>query len=223
MDGAKLGETHGQNLRGTVVSQPPRPWNLFYQIRRLYDWTMQWADHHHNTKFLGAIAAAESIFFPIPPDVLLIAMGASRPPRSLWYAFIATVYSVVGGIGGYLLGYWFWHATQHFFLTYIFSPELFQIVVNKYQENTFWAIFVAAFTPIPFKVFTVAGGVAQISIPVYLASAFFGRGMRFFLVGGLLYYFGAPIRGLIDRHLEKFTVAFTVLLILGFLAIKHFV
>jgi membrane protein YqaA with SNARE-associated domain len=195
-------------------------WNPMILLRRLYYWTLRWADHHHNTKFLALLSFCESIFFPIPPDVLLIAMGAGQPKRALRYAMITTAGSLLGALGGYFIGYLFWQITQDFFFTYLFSEEMFNLVVTKFQENTFLAIFVASFSPIPFKVFTVAAGVAHISLPLFLFSALLGRAMRFFIVGGLLYYYGASVRLLIERHFEKLTIAFTLLLVLGFAVLK---
>lgn len=184
-------------------------------MRDLYHWVLRWADHRHNTKALAVIATIESIFFPIPVDALLLAMGTSRPKLGIKYAFIATSFSVLGGLAGYALGAIFWEATSQFFFQYVFSEQMFEVVMQKFRENAFGSIFVASFTPIPFKVFTVAGGAAELSLVSFTTAAILGRGMRFFLLGGLFYYFGEKIRSFIEQYFEKLIVGFTILLFLG--------
>lgn len=130
--------------------------------------------------------------------------------------------SVLGGIAGYLIGWGLWSMVDDFFFTYIpgFTPELFNLVGRKYQDNAFLAVFTAAFTPIPFKVFTTAGGVFAIPLTTLVAASALGRSARFFLVGALIFKFGAPIKGFIDRYLNLLTIIFTILLVGGFIAVK---
>ena len=139
----------------------------------------------------------------------------------MFYAAINTVASVGGAFLGYWVGALFWHATQDFFFTYVFSQEVFNLVVTKYNENAFVAIFLASFTPLPFKVFTVSAGVAKLSIPTFLAAAVVGRGARFFILGGMIYFFGAPIKTFIDNHFNKLVVVFTALGLAGFYLVPH--
>jgi membrane protein YqaA with SNARE-associated domain len=197
----------------------PQPWNPLYQLRRLYDWTLKWADHPYNTRILAFLAAIESIFFPAPVDPLLMAMGITRPSRSFYYALITTL----GSVGGAALGYWigaaFWAATQDFFFTYVFSPEIFTLVQTKFQENDVVAILLASFTPLPFKVFTISAGVASIPLLTLLGASFVGRGARFFLIGGLIYFFGEPIKTFIDRYFNILAIAFGILGTLGYILI----
>lgn len=156
--------------------------NPMYWIRRLYLWVLSLADTSFASPALFGLASVEAIIFPIPPDVLLLAMGLSKPKRVFLFAGICLLGSVLGGLIGYYVGQNVWMSTQEFFYTYIpgFTEEKFIKVQGLYQDNAFWALFVAGFTPIPFKIFTVTAGVAQIPIATFLSSATIGRGMRFF-------------------------------------------
>ncbi|MBM4388246.1 MAG: DedA family protein [Deltaproteobacteria bacterium] len=194
----------------------------FFYLKRLYEWVLHWADTAYGAPALFLIAFAESSFFPVPPDVLLIALALGKRSRALYYALICTAGSVLGGLFGYFIGFALWEALQikDLFIPYVFSREVFDIVVSKYQENAFLAVFTAAFTPIPYKVFTIAGGVCQISILELLAGSVTGRAGRFFLVAGLLYLFGAPVKRFIDKYFDLLAIIFTVLLIGGFVVLK---
>ena len=189
-------------------------------IRWTYNWTLKWAEHRHSVPALGALAFVESVFFPVPADVLLMLMGTAQPKKALKYAVICSVFSVLGGMAGYGLGYLAWEAVGDLFFRFVISEELFTKVGVLYEEHAFWAVFSAAFTPIPFKVFTVAAGAFQISFFTFAMAAIIGRPLRFLIVGGLLYYFGAPVRVLIEKYFALFTVAFAILFIGGFAAIK---
>ncbi|MBT4762863.1 MAG: DedA family protein [Bdellovibrionaceae bacterium] len=192
------------------------PLNPLYQLRRLYDWTMNWSEHPHGVWALGALSAVEGIFFPIPVDPFLIAMGAAKPKKSLWYSLVAAMASIIGGSIGYLLGFMFWEYTQDFFFTYFFKPDTFELVIKQFQDNAFVAVFMASFTPIPYKVFAVAGGVAHISYLTFFAASLIGRSMRFFLIGGFLYFYGPSIRKYLDKHFDRITIVTCVVLVLGY-------
>lgn len=194
-------------------------WNVF---RRMYDWVVRWADSRYGTAALAAVAFAESSFFPIPPDPLQIALSVGRPRRSLWFATVATLCSVAGGVVGWLIGLWFWHATSEFFFQYVpgFTPENFQFVQSKYQQGAFLTILAAAFTPIPYKVFTIASGVFEVTLTTLVVASVLGRGARFFLVGTLLYWFGPRVQKLLERYLELAAIVLFVLLVAAFFAIK---
>ncbi len=198
-----------------------KAYSPFVLSRKLYDWTLKWAEHQKSVYALSLLAMAESIFFPVPADVLLMVMGAAKPKKALSYGIICSLSSVLGGVFGYLIGYMAWQAVDGFFLTYVFSPELFQKVGMLYEENAFWSVFTAAFTPIPFKVFTVAAGVFEISFLPFLLAASLGRPLRFMIVSGLLYFFGASIKDFVDKYFNLVTIAFTVLLIGGFVFLKY--
>ncbi len=209
------------------TADPPLPnkrRGFFGFFRRLYDWTLSWAETRWGPAALGGLAFSEAVFFPIPPDPLLMALALGRPGRSFRFALLATAGSVLGGVCGYALGYWLWQGVADFFFRYVpgFTPENFLFVKGKYEENAFLAIFAASFTPIPYKVFTLASGVFQVGLGALVAASVLGRGLRFFAVAGLLRWLGPPAKEFIDRHFNTLTVIFFVLLILGFWAIGRF-
>lgn len=188
--------------------------------RRMYDWVLSWADTPYGTPALAVISFAESSFFPIPPDVLQIALSAAKPSRSFYYATVSLIASVLGAILGYYIGSVLWNAVDQFFYTYVFNEEVFRFVESKYADNAFLAIITAAFTIIPFKVFTIAAGACKISLPVLIFASLLGRGMRFYLVATLVSFFGPGIRKWIEKYFEIFAVLFCVLLIAGFFLVK---
>lgn len=192
-------------------------------IRRLYDWVLHWADTPHGPVALFALAMAESSFFPIPPDPLLVALCLGAARKALRFAAVATVASVVGGIIGYGLGAGAWHVLEGWFFAYVpgVSPESFATVQALYDRFDFWAVFLAGLTPIPYKVFTLSAGVFDINFGVFLAASLLSRGLRFFVVAGLIHRYGAPIARFIDRYFDLLAAAFGVLLVGGFLLIKY--
>lgn len=195
----------------------------FKWLRQLYNWILTWSAHRHNIKVLSLLSFTEAIFFPIPPDPLLMAMGASAPKKSLWFASVTTISSVAGALLGYLIGALFWETTQDFFFSYAFSEELFNKVVMKFQENTFLSLFIASFTPLPFKIFTVAGGVGLVPLIPFVTASLLGRGLRFFILGFLIFFCGQSIMNTVEKHFEAFTIFFGLLLVLGFIAVKWIV
>jgi membrane protein YqaA with SNARE-associated domain len=165
-------------------------------LRRLYDWVLHWAETPYGVPALAILAFAESSFFPIPPDVLLIALTLSIPSNGLWYATVCSVFSVLGGMMGYAIGWGLWEVVRGFFLTYVFSETLFNKVGDYYADNAFLYIFTAAFTPIPYKVFTVTAGVwhDRVGLGTLVLASAIGRPLRFFFVAGLIQLFGNPIK-----------------------------
>ncbi len=198
----------------------PRGW--VSPLRRLYDWVLSWAETRWGAAVLSALAFTESVIFPIPPDPLLMALSLGRPQHSYRYALLATASSVAGGVCGYALGYWVWHRVSHWFFAYVpgFTPENFAYVQGKYDENAFLAIFAAAFTPIPYKVFTIASGVFQTGLTVLVAASVLGRGLRFFAVAALMKRWGPNAKEFIDRYFNWLTLLFFLLLALGFLLVR---
>lgn len=191
-------------------------------VRRLYDWVLHWADTPHGMTALFVLALAESSFFPIPPDPLLVALCLGAPKRSLRFAAVATAASVVGGIIGYGIGAGAWSVVEGWFYAYVpgVSPEAFAQVQGFYDQYDFWAVFLAGLTPIPYKVFTLSAGVFNINFGVFVVASVLSRGLRFFAVAGLIYRFGPPIARFIDRYFDLLAWAFAVLLVGGFLVIK---
>lgn len=190
-------------------------------LRRLYDWTMSLASGPRAPAALGTVSFAESSFFPIPPDLLLIPMVIARRERAFAYAAICTSTSVVGGIFGYMIG--------AFLFTQLAEPILsFYGYLDKFESfradfNAFgpWIVFIAGLTPFPYKVITIASGATGLSIPVFLAASLVSRGLRFFIVSGLLYFFGPPIRSFIEKRLGLVFTVFVIALVGGFAAIKY--
>jgi len=292
-------------------------------VRRLYDWVLSWAETRYGTPALFILAFLESSVFPIPPDVLQIALSTGKPKRAFWYATVSLTGSVLGAFLGFLIGYAFWVATQDFFYKYVISQETFAVVAGNeaagivlyqsdkpkdvykiemvcnadtktslrnegfdwgrddekqseswrgtkrfnpperfgkyvflfgrtgetsdgrvvsvlfydgedrvldsfavkkrlglYHEHGFWAILISAPTPIPYKLFTIAAGVCGISLWVLFIASILGRGARFYAVAAIMYFFGPTVKIWIDRYFNLLMVAFGILLIAGFVAIK---
>jgi membrane protein YqaA with SNARE-associated domain len=199
-----------------VVAARPNP------FKRLYLWVLHWADTKYGTPALAAISFAESSFFPIPPAVLQIALSVSKPKRSFYYAGVSAVASVLGGILGWLIGAFLWHAVEGVvFAIPGFTVEAFAHVRELYLNNAFLALLTAAFTPIPFKVFTIASGVFEVPLATLVVASSIGRSGRFFLVGAAIFVFGPAIRSFLDRYLEWITIALFALLVAGFYAVRY--
>ena len=194
-------------------------------LRKLYDWVLHWANTPYGAPALFLLAFAESSFFPIPPDVLLIALVISKPRKAFKFALICSVGSALGGMLGYAIGKFLWESTgiSSFFFHYIpgFTPAIFERVSKIYNDWNFWAVFTAGFTPIPYKVFTIAGGVFAIIFPVFVLASVISRSARFFIVAGLLWKFGEPIRDFIDKYFNILSMIFVILLIGGFILLKY--
>jgi membrane protein YqaA with SNARE-associated domain len=189
-------------------------------VRRLYDWVLHWADRPQGPMALFILAFMESSFFPIPPDVLLIALAMGRPSRAPAFALICTAGSVLGGIGGYLIGLVLFEQLGRPILEWYGATDKFDTVGRLYHENLLVALGTAGFTPIPYKVFTIAAGAFAIPILPFVAISAGSRGMRFFIVAGLIYYFGPPIKVFIDKYFNLLSILFVVLLVGGFIAVR---
>lgn len=200
-----------------TTAAPSRKPHLF---RRAYDWTIRWADRPGGAWALFFIAVIESSVFPIPPDVLLLALCVGAPKKAFRFAAICSAGSVVGGVIGYGIGFAAWEAVKGFFIPYVFSQAVFDHVQQLYQGNAFLAILTAAFTPIPYKVFTIAAGVFHVSLGTLVLASIIGRSARFFLVAGAIYAFGPKVKEWIEKYFDLATLAFFVLLAAGFAAVK---
>ena len=192
-------------------------------VRRLYDWMLSWAESKWGAVALFLFALCESIFFPVPPDVLLIALCIGCVSKSFKYAAICTAGSVLGAIVGFGLGAFCWELVDSWFIPSIFSQEAFDNVGLKYSEWNFWLVFTAGFTPIPYKLITLSAGVflGVADFWIFIIASLVSRGARFMLVAGLIYKFGAAIKKFIDKYFNLCALAFTVLLIGGFVLIKY--
>lgn len=207
--------TPGVPASGTHVPS----WHLH---RRMYDWVLSLAHHKHSTTALFLLSFSESSFFPIPPDVLQIALTLERRARAWWYAGVNTVGSVLGGVLGYLIGVWGWAAVGPFFFRHVpgFTPEHFETVKGLYAGHAFLAILTAAFTPIPYKVFTITAGVFGVPLWALVVGSVLGRGGRFYLVAAIFYLFGPPAKRFVERYFNLLTLVFIALLIGGVLVLK---
>jgi membrane protein YqaA with SNARE-associated domain len=190
-------------------------------IRRLYDWTLHWAKTPHSTWALFILAFCESSFFPIPPDVLLMALAVALPIKAFKYALVCSVGSILGGCFGYLIGYEFFEYIGKPIINFYNIGEKFDKVSLMYQNNAFAAIAVAGFTPIPYKVFTIAAGVCKVNFFTLIMASVLGRSGRFFIVAALFYFFGPKIKIFIEKYFNLLTILFIILLVGGFIIIKY--
>lgn len=212
-------------MRPEVVETPPasameRARATRNPIRKLYFWTLHWAATRHATKALAGLSFAESSFFPVPPDVLLIAMTFAEPKKWKRFALWCSVASVLGGIAGYAIGWGLWDTVGKPIVDFYQGQEVMAKVQVWYDEYGFWGVLAAAITPIPYKVFTIASGWFHFDFWLFVAASAVGRPFRFYLVAGLIGRYGERIRPFIEHQLEWVLLAFTALAILGFLAIK---
>ena len=192
-------------------------------LRALYDWTMNLAASRHAAKALGFVSFIESSVFPIPPDALLVPMVLSERARAWWYAFICTVASVLGALLGYAIGALLFDAVAEPILKFYGYGEKFQAFAGKYNDWGAWAVLVAGMTPFPFKVITIASGATKLSLPVFIIAGIVARGLRFYIVAGLVYYFGPPVREFVEKRLGLVFTVSLALLIGGFVLVKYIV
>lgn len=192
-------------------------------LRNLYDWVLTWAEHRYASFALFVMAFAEASFFPIPPDVLLLAMAMGAPNKALRFAAICTLGSVLGGMAGYAMGWGLWGVLDSYFYQYVpgFNEALFIRLAESFSDNTFSAIFAAGFTPIPFKVFTIAAGAALVPFGIFVLGAVASRALRYGLLAALIMWFGPTIKVWIDKYFNVVTIIATVLLIGGFMLLSY--
>ena len=197
-------------------------------VKRLYDWMLSWGDSRWGALALFLLAFAESSFFPILPDVLLIALCLGAVARSFRFAAICTAGSILGALLGYSIGFFVWQNTAgeytaiaQFFFDHVFSEEAFEKVGALYDQYNFWIVFTAGFTPLPYKLFTISGGLFHINLLMFIIASIISRGLRFFLIAGLIWKFGAPIKGFIDKYFNLLAIAFTVLLVGSFFLLGY--
>jgi membrane protein YqaA with SNARE-associated domain len=202
------------------VSETPEASARPNPIRRLYEWSLSWADHPQAVVALFLLSVAESSFFPIPPDVLLLALALGKPKQALRFATWCTAGSVIGGLIGWYLGLGLWASIKGMMIPAVFHQDKFDLVMGLYQEWGVGIVFVAAFTPIPYKIFTIAAGVFKLNIFAFAAASLVGRGARFFLVAGLVRRYGDDARDFIDRNFNRLTFLAAGLLIGGFALLK---
>lgn len=185
-------------------------------LRRVYDWVLGWADHRYGGLALLLLAFAESSVFPIPPDVLLMALALGKPGAAFRFALICSVGSVAGGLAGYLIGWLLMDGLGRPILELYNARAAYAEVEQRFVAHGGWAVAIAGFTPIPYKVFTIAAGATQLSLSSFVLASVVSRSARFFLISGLIYYYGPTIKVFIDKYFNILTIVFTVLVLLGF-------
>lgn len=198
-------------------------------LRKLYDWVLHWAETPYGGIALFLIAFAESSFFPVPPDALLIALVLGAREKAFKYATACMIASITGALLGYTIGHFLWWTPSgaftsiaEFFFNNVpgFTYEVFYRVQKLYETYDFWIIFTAGFTPLPYKVFTISSGAFNINLSMFIIASLVSRGARFFLVSFLIWKFGPQIKTFIDKYFNLLAIVFTVLLIGGFVVIN---
>lgn len=201
-------------------------------FRRLYDWVLSWSNSRYGSFALFLFAFTESIFFPIPPDVLLIALALGSAALSFKFALICTIGSVTGAIVGYTIGNYAWinangefTAFANFFFNNIpgFTHSLYNDLKALFNAWDFWLVFTAGFTPIPYKVFTITSGVFDVNFFMFVLASVISRGARFFLIAFLIWKYGNTIKTFIEKYFNLLAIGFTVLLIGSFVLIKYLI
>ncbi len=191
-------------------------------LKKMYDWVLHWAETPYGTWALFILAFAESSFFPIPPDVLLIALAISIPKNSFKYALVCSGGSILGGVFGYFIGLQFMEFIGKPIIEFYGVNDKYDYIQQLYNRHDAWAVAIAGFTPIPYKVFTIAAGACRIRFSVFVLASILSRSARFFIVGGLIYTFGPAIRSFIDKYFNILATVFAALVLLGFVAVKYF-
>ncbi|MFT0860666.1 YqaA family protein [Ancylobacter sp. G4_0304] len=187
-------------------------------LRRLYDWVINLAERPQATWALAGVSFAESSFFPVPPDVMLVPMCVAQPKKAWWYALVCTMASVVGGLFGYAIGALLYESVGLFLIQLYGYGDKVEAFSQAYAEYGHWIILIKGLTPIPYKVVTITSGFAHYSLFWFIVLSVITRGLRFFLVAGLLYWIGPSARTFIEERLGLVTALFAVLVVGGFIA-----
>lgn len=190
-------------------------------IRRLYDWTLSLSAHPRALWALAFIAFVESSFFPIPPDILMIPMILARPSRAWIIALVATVASVIGGLFGYFIGAALFETIGQSIFDFYGKADAVESFNQRFNSYGAWAVLIAGVTPFPYKVITIMSGWTGLSLPIFIICSIVARGLRFFVLAGLLWKFGAPIRIFVEKYLGLLFTLFVVLLFGGFYVLRY--
>ena len=182
-------------------------------LKKTYNWTLEKAQHKNAKWYLSLISFVESSFFPIPPDILLIPMALASKANAIFYAFICTLFSVLGGILGYAIGYFFYNSVGIYIVEFYHLENSFNIFENYYKEFGIFIVLGAGITPFPYKFITIASGVFGLNIFLFIIISIVGRGLRFYLIAILLYFFGEKIKLIIDKYFNILTIVFFILLV----------
>ncbi len=188
-------------------------------FRRLYDWVLRMAHHRHAMPALAAVSFAESSFFPIPPDAMVVPMVIARRDKAFQIAAVCTISSVIGGMFGYLIGYALLESVGQWLIHLYHMEGKIEQFQTMYGEYGAWIILLKGLTPIPFKLVTIASGIAHFNFPLFVILATITRGARFFIIAALLKRYGAPIQDMIEKRLNLFAWGFLLLIVAGFAAV----
>lgn len=190
-------------------------------MKRLYDWTLSLAARPRATWALAAVSFAESSFFPVPPDVLLVPMALARPQKALFYALVCTLSSVAGGIAGYAIGALLYESVGQWLINAYGYGERLDEFRQLYAQWGAWIILLKGLTPIPYKLVTIASGFAGYDLLAFILLSLVTRGIRFYVIAGLLRRFGAPIRRFLDRHFGVAILAVIAITVGGFVLARY--
>ncbi len=186
----------------------------------IYEWTLKWAEHKFAPRMLALLTFAESVFFPIPPDVLLAPMVLAKPEKAWRLASLTTISSIIGGAVGYLLGYLMFEPWIQPLITEFGYQNRFDIAMNWFAQWGVWVVFIAGFSPIPYKLFTVSAGFLQMAFLPFLLASAVGRGMRFFLVAGLIRWGGNAMEKKIRQWVDVLGWGLVVLIVIAYFALR---
>lgn len=185
----------------------------------LYEKMMCWSAHHRAPYYLAGVSFAESSFFPIPPDVMLVSMGLAIPKSSWRYAIIATIFSVLGGLFGYLIGYYGMTLIEPYLLASSYATS-YTHILHWFDNQGVWMVVFAGFTPFPYKIFTITAGMMSMAIAPFVVGSIIGRGLRFFIVSGILFFAGAKIEPHLRRWIDRIGWLVILVLVIAYLALK---
>jgi lipoprotein NlpD len=185
----------------------------------LYEKMLNWSAHHHAPYYLAGVSFAESSFFPVPPDVMLMSMGLAKPHRSWRFAFIATIFSVLGGVFGYLIGYFGMALIEPYLMTTSYAPYVTK-VMHWFEHQGVWIVILAGFSPFPYKIFTITAGMMQMAFVPFFIGSIIGRGARFFLVSGILFFLGPKIEPHLRRYIDRIVWSLVVIFVIGFFLVS---
>lgn len=192
-------------------------------MKYLYDWTMSLAAGRRAPYVLGAVSFAESSFFPVPPDLLLLPMSLAQPKRALFYAGLCTVTSVLGGLAGYAIGALLYDTLGLWIIQLYGHGEGVEAFRAAYSQYGAWIILLKGLTPIPYKLVTITSGFAGYDIVAFIVLSLVTRGLRFYIIAGLLNRFGDPIRRMIEANFAAFVIGAAVVTVAGFVSVKFLI
>jgi len=192
-------------------------------MKKLYDWTMDKARSRRATTWLGVISFLESSIFPIPPDIMLLPMCLAQRDRAFFLAFVATVTSVLGGVAGYVIGYFFFESFGQWIIELYHLQDKFEIISARFHTIGAESVLIAGVTPIPFKLVTITSGFVKLSLMTFILASIVARSLRFFLLAALVWKFGEPVRAFIEQRLQLVISVVVVAVIGGFVVVKYLV